>query len=50
MESGEFFSLAHMGSKDFNRWNVNTANAMGIDVAADDYAEKGTHEINCDEA
>ena len=33
MESGEFFSLAHMGSKDFNRWNVNTANAMGFDAA-----------------
>jgi DNA polymerase V len=32
--------LAHKGSKDFNRWNVKTANAT-VGAAADDYAERG---------
>ena len=41
MESGEFFSSAYKGSKEFNQWNVKTANATGFGAAADDYAERG---------
>ena len=41
MESGEFFSSSYKGSKDFNQWNVKTANATGFGAAADDYAERG---------
>ena len=41
MESGELFSSAYKGSKDFNQWNVKTANATGFGAAADDYAERG---------
>jgi DNA polymerase V len=41
MESGEFFSSAYKGTKDFNQWNVQTANATGFVAAADDYAERG---------
>jgi DNA polymerase V len=41
MESGEFFSSAYRGTKDFNQWNVQTANATGFGAAADDYAERG---------
>jgi DNA polymerase V len=41
MESGEFFSSAYKGTKDFNQWNVQTANATGFGAAADDYAERG---------
>ena len=41
MESGELFSSAYKGSKDFNQWNVRTANATGFGAAADDYAERG---------
>jgi DNA polymerase V len=41
MESGEFFASAYKGSKDFNQWNVNTANATGFGAAADDFAERG---------
>lgn len=41
MENREFFSSAYKGSKDFNQWNVKTANATGFGAAADDYAERG---------
>jgi DNA polymerase V len=41
MESGELFSSAYKGSKDFSQWNVKTANATGFGAAADDYAERG---------
>jgi DNA polymerase V len=41
MESGEFFSSAYKGTKDFDQWNVRTANATGFGAAADDYAERG---------
>jgi DNA polymerase V len=41
MESGELFSSAYKGTKDFNQWNIKTANATGFGAAADDYAERG---------
>ena len=41
MESGEIFSSSYKGSKDFNQWNIKTANATGFGAAADDYAERG---------
>ena len=41
MESGELFSSAYRGTKEFNQWNVKTANATGFGAAADDYAERG---------
>lgn len=41
MENREFFSSAYRGSKDFDQWNVKTANATGFGAAADDYAERG---------
>ena len=41
MDTNEFFSSAYKGSKDFNQWNVRTANATGFGAAADDYAERG---------
>lgn len=41
MDSNEFFSSTYRGSKDFNQWNVRTANATGFGAAADDYAERG---------
>ena len=41
MDTNEFFSSSYKGSKDFNQWNVPTANATGFGAAADDYAERG---------
>ncbi|HVG16559.1 MAG TPA: translesion error-prone DNA polymerase V autoproteolytic subunit [Chitinophagaceae bacterium] len=41
MDTNEFFSSSYKGSKDFNQWNVHTANATGFGAAADDYAERG---------
>lgn len=41
MDTNEFFSSSYKGSKDFNQWNVRTANATGFGAAADDYAERG---------
>ena len=41
MDTNEFFSSAYKGSKDFNQWNIRTANATGFGAAADDYAERG---------
>ena len=40
MESGEFFSSSYKGSKDFNQWNVKTANATVFGADADYYAER----------
>jgi len=34
-------SSSYHGSKDFNQWQVHTANATGFGAAADDYAERG---------
>jgi DNA polymerase V len=41
MDTNELFSSSYKGSKDFNQWNVRTANATGFGAAADDYAERG---------
>ena len=35
------FSSGYKGSKDYNQWDVPTANATGFGAAADDYAERG---------
>src|SRR5438445_13681034 len=35
------FPSSYGGSKDYNQWNVPTANATGFGAAADDYAERG---------
>src|SRR5829696_3618896 len=32
---------SYNGSKDYNQWQVHTANATGFGAAADDYAERG---------
>lgn len=32
---------SYNGTKDYNQWNVKTANATGFGAAADDYAERG---------
>jgi DNA polymerase V len=32
---------SYNGTKDFNQWQVHTANATGFGAAADDYAERG---------
>ncbi len=38
----EFFNGAsYQGSKQYNQWEVQTANATGFGAAADDYAERG---------
>ena len=34
-------SSGYKGSKDYNQWDVPTANATGFGAAADDYAERG---------
>jgi len=34
-------SSSYRGTKDFNQWQVHTANATGFGAAADDYAERG---------
>ncbi len=40
--SEEFFKgAAYNGSKQYNQWEVQTANATGFGAAADDYAERG---------
>jgi DNA polymerase V len=41
MYSDEWGSAAYKGSKDFNQWEVPTANATGFGAAADDYMERG---------
>jgi DNA polymerase V len=41
MYQDEWGSAAYKGSKDFNQWEVPTANATGFGAAADDYMERG---------
>ncbi len=41
MYSDEWGSATYKGSKDFNQWEVPTANATGFGAAADDYMERG---------
>lgn len=41
MESGELFSSAYRGTKEFDQWKVQTANTTGFGAASDDYAERG---------
>ena len=36
-----FYPAGYKGSKNFDQWNVPTANATGFGAAADDYAERG---------
>lgn len=41
MDNDTFYNAAYKGSKKFNQWDVNTANATGFAAAADDYMERG---------
>src|SRR5829696_5609511 len=41
MDNNIFYSASYKGSKDYNQWDVPTANATGFGAAADDYAERG---------
>lgn len=41
MEDNFFYTANYKGSKDYNQWDVPTANATGFGAAADDYAERG---------
>ncbi|MGN6421668.1 MAG: LexA family protein [Pseudobacter sp.] len=41
MQDEIFYDAAYKGSKDFNQWNVKTADATGFGAAADDYMERG---------
>jgi DNA polymerase V len=41
MESDTFYNASYKGSKEFNQWDVPTANATGFGAAADDYMERG---------
>lgn len=41
MDVEKIFNTGYSGSKRFNQWNVNTANATGFGAAADDYMERG---------
>jgi DNA polymerase V len=41
MDREEFYEPSYKGSKDFNQWDVRTANATGFGAAADDYMERG---------
>jgi DNA polymerase V len=41
MDEELFYGSAYKGSKQFNQWQVNTANATGFGAAADDYMERG---------
>ncbi len=41
MEVEKFFNAGYTGSKQFNQWQVQTANATGFVAAADDYMERG---------
>jgi DNA polymerase V len=41
MFSDEWSGSAYKGSKNFNQWEVPTANATGFGAAADDYMERG---------
>ncbi|MGI8951923.1 MAG: LexA family protein [Chitinophagaceae bacterium] len=41
MEKEVFYGAAYKGSKQYDQWNVHTANATGFGAAADDYMERG---------
>ena len=41
MFNEDWGSSAYKGSKDFDQWEVSTANATGFGAAADDYMERG---------
>lgn len=41
MFSDEWSGSSYKGSKNFNQWEVPTANATGFGAAADDYMERG---------
>lgn len=41
MDNQGIFPAAYSGTKDFNQWRVNSANATGFGAAADDFAERG---------
>jgi DNA polymerase V len=41
MNTNPIRSSSYNGTKDFNQWQVHTANATGFGAAADDYAERG---------
>ena len=41
MDGEEWYGAAYKGSKQFNQWEVPTANATGFGSAADDFMERG---------
>lgn len=41
MDGEQWYGSAYKGSKEFNQWDVPTANATGFGAAADDYMERG---------
>ncbi|MDH7461229.1 translesion error-prone DNA polymerase V autoproteolytic subunit [Chitinophagaceae bacterium 26-R-25] len=41
MDPNTFYNASYQGSKEFNQWDVPTANATGFGAAADDYMERG---------
>jgi len=41
MEIEQYYGAGYKGSKSFNQWDVQTANATGFGAAADDYMERG---------
>src|SRR5580692_3218601 len=41
MEIEQFTGMHYKGSKQFNQWDIPTANATGFGAAADDYMERG---------
>lgn len=41
MEINQFNATGYKGSKDFNQWNVQSANTTGFGAAADDFTERG---------
>jgi DNA polymerase V len=41
MEEDVYYNPAYKGSKQYNQWEVKTADATGFGAAADDYMERG---------
>lgn len=41
MEINQFKTTSYKGSKSFNQWDVQSANATGFGAAADDFMERG---------
>ena len=41
MEIEQYYGAGYKGSKSFNQWDVQNANATGFGAAADDYMERG---------